>query len=74
VLIVFRIVLLIVSNATAAARVLGLLLGQFTASLRGAPLICLAALLVGIVHATALLATLLLILGLQHWEILVPGH
>jgi len=64
-LIVLWIVLLIVLGTTAAARILVLLFWKLAASLLTA-LFGVIALLVGIVHATALLAALLLPLGLNH--------
>jgi hypothetical protein len=70
-LIILRIVLLIVWRATAAARVLVLLLGKLAPSPLLAALIGIIALLVGIVHPTTSLAALLLTLALRHG--VVPG-
>jgi hypothetical protein len=64
-LIIFRIVLLIILGAAAAAWVLVLLLGEQVASLLTAR-IGLIALLAGVIFAGALPTALLLTLGMRH--------
>ena len=65
-MIIFRIVLLIVSRATAAARILIVLLAKLAAPSLLTPRIDLIAMLFGVVYAATLLAALLLTLGLRH--------
>ena len=73
-LIIFRIVLLIVARATAAAWILILLLGKLAAPSLLTPRIGLIALLFGVVYAATLLAALLLTLALRHRVFLVYGE
>jgi hypothetical protein len=73
-LIIFRIVLLIVARATAAAWVLILLLGKLAAPSLLTPPIGLIALLFGVVYAATLSAALLLALGLRHRVFLIFGQ
>jgi hypothetical protein len=65
-LVIFRVVLLIVSRATAAAWVLVLLLGKLAAPSLLTPPIGFIALLIGSVWVATLLAALPLTLGLRH--------